>query len=68
VNINKQLRVNERIRVREVRLIDEEGHQGGIVQTRDALQRAKDVGMDLIEVAHCCTARLSYYGLWQVQI
>ena len=51
MNINKQLRVNERIRVREVRLIDEEGHQAGVVQTRDALQRARDNGMDLIEVA-----------------
>jgi translation initiation factor IF-3 len=50
-NINKQLRVNERIRVRDVRLIDEEGHQAGIVATRDALQRARDAGMDLIEVA-----------------
>ena len=51
VNINKLLRINERIRVREVRLIDEEGRQAGIVQTRDALQRAKDHEMDLIEVA-----------------
>lgn len=51
MNINKQLRINERIRVREVRLIDEEGHQAGIVQTRDALQRARDNGLDLIEVA-----------------
>lgn len=51
MNINKQLRVNERIRVREVRLVDEEGRQVGIVPTRDALQRARDVGMDLIEVA-----------------
>lgn len=51
MDINKQLRVNERIRVRDVRLIDEEGHQAGIVPTRDALQRAKDMGLDLIEVA-----------------
>lgn len=51
MNINKQLRINERIRVREVRLIDEEGHQAGIVQTRDALQQAKDNGLDLIEVS-----------------
>jgi translation initiation factor IF-3 len=43
--------VNERIRVREIRLIDDEGHQAGIVQTRDALQRAKEVGLDLIEVS-----------------
>jgi len=53
VNINKQLRVsiNERIRAREVRLIDANGAQVGIVQTRDALQMAKDAGLDLIEVA-----------------
>jgi len=51
VNINKQLRVNERIRVRDIRLIDENGHQAGIVPTRDALQRAKESGLDLIEVA-----------------
>lgn len=37
--------------MREVRLIDEEGHQAGIVPTRDALQRAKDNGYDLIEVS-----------------
>ncbi len=37
--------------MRDVRLIDEEGHQVGVVQTRDALQRAKDAGLDLIEVA-----------------
>lgn len=50
-NINKQFRVNERIRAREVRLIDAEGAQAGIVQFRDALQMAKDAGLDLIEVA-----------------
>ncbi|HEY3417598.1 MAG TPA: translation initiation factor IF-3, partial [Armatimonadota bacterium] len=49
--MNKQLRVNERIRVREVRLIDEEGHQAGVVQTRDALEQAKGAGLDLIEVS-----------------
>lgn len=43
--------MNERIRVRDVRLVDEDGHQAGVVATRDALQRAKDAGMDLIEVA-----------------
>jgi translation initiation factor IF-3 len=49
--INKQFRVNERIRAREVRLIDAEGKQAGVVQFRDALQMAKDAGLDLIEVA-----------------
>ena len=47
----KDLRINEQIRVREVRLIDEEGNQKGIVQTRDALDMAKEAGVDLVEVA-----------------
>jgi len=37
--------------VREVRLIDEDGTQHGVVQTRDALTRAKEQGLDLVEVA-----------------
>lgn len=43
------LRTNREIRVPEVRLIDENGEQVGIVKTSDALQRAKDAGLDLIE-------------------
>ncbi len=44
-------RVNERIRVREVRLIDENGTQVGIVPIQEALERAKQAGLDLVEVA-----------------
>jgi len=47
----KDLRINEQIRVREVRLIDEEGNQKGIVSTREALDMAKEAGVDLVEVA-----------------
>jgi len=43
--------VNERIRVREVRLIDGEGRQVGIVATIDALRMAQESEMDLVEVA-----------------
>lgn len=39
------------IRVREVRLIDEEGNQLGIVPTPEALRMAKDKGLDLVEVS-----------------
>lgn len=42
--------MNERIRVREVRLIDEEGNQVGIVPTRQALAQAKESGLDLFLV------------------
>ncbi len=43
--------MNERIRVREVRLIDQEGRQVGVVPTDDAYRMAVDAGMDLVEVA-----------------
>jgi translation initiation factor IF-3 len=46
-----QTRINERIRVSEVRLIDEEGAQVGIVPTEQALQQAADKDLDLVEVA-----------------
>ncbi len=44
-------RRNRRIRVNEVRLIDENGEQVGIVSTKDALERARRAGLDLVEVA-----------------
>ncbi len=51
-NQNKdEHRINERIRVPEVRLIDEIGTQVGVVPTREALQMARDRGLDLMEVS-----------------
>jgi len=47
----KKLRVNEAIRVREVRLIDAEGNQAGVVAIDQALQMAKDAALDLVEVS-----------------
>lgn len=48
---NKGLRINEQIRVREVRLIDDKGDQKGIVPTIEALKMAKEQELDLVEVA-----------------
>jgi translation initiation factor IF-3 len=44
-------RINERIRVPEVRLIDDEGAQVGILKTPDALKYAQERDLDLVEVA-----------------
>ena len=44
-------RINERIRVPEVRLIDETGQQVGIMRTQEALRQAQDRDLDLVEVA-----------------
>jgi translation initiation factor IF-3 len=51
-NQNKdEHRLNERIRVPQVRLIDEKGEQVGVVPTFEALQMARDRGLDLMEVS-----------------
>ena len=44
-------RINERIRVPEVRLIDDEGNQVGVLKTPDALAFAQERDLDLVEVA-----------------
>jgi translation initiation factor IF-3 len=44
-------RINDRIRVPEVRLIDDEGNQIGVLKTADALSFAQERDLDLVEVA-----------------
>jgi translation initiation factor IF-3 len=44
-------RINERIRVAEVRLIDEDGSLIGVIKTDDALRMAQERDLDLVEVA-----------------
>ena len=48
---NKGMRINGNIRVREVRLIDNEGNQKGIVPTLEALKMAREQELDLVEVS-----------------
>ncbi len=49
--IQRELRVNNRIRAREVRVIDENGKQIGVMHIRRALKIAQERGLDLVEVA-----------------
>lgn len=46
-----QTRINERIRVPEVRLIDDQGEQAGVMKIDDALKFAQERDLDLVEVA-----------------
>ena len=46
-----QTRINDRIRVPEVRLVGEDGKQIGVVKTSEALQYAQERDLDLVEVA-----------------
>jgi len=49
--LKRMIRANERIRVAEVRLIDQNGKQAGVMATKDALILAESAGLDLVEVA-----------------
>lgn len=62
--------MNERIRIREIRLIDEEGRQIGIIPTREAMEMARDRGLDLVEVAPNAVppvCRLMDYGKFRYE-
>jgi translation initiation factor IF-3 len=63
-------RINGEITAREVRLIDENGEQAGIVRTRDALDRAMAVALDLVEVsatANPPVCKIMDYGKFKYQ-
>ncbi|MCL6612452.1 MAG: translation initiation factor IF-3 [Peptococcaceae bacterium] len=49
--ISKDFRINEEIRVREVRLVDTDGNQLGIMPLREALRIAEERQLDLVEIA-----------------
>jgi translation initiation factor IF-3 len=62
--------VNERIRVREVRVIDDTGQQLGIMPPQQALTIAKQKGLDLVEIAATATppvCRIMDFGRYQYQ-
>lgn len=63
--------MNGRIRAREVRLIDQDGTNHGIVPLRDALERARLAGLDLVEVAPQAdppVARILDYGKFSYEL
>ncbi|MGY0398517.1 MAG: translation initiation factor IF-3 [Ostreibacterium sp.] len=47
----EETRINEKIEARNVRLIDEKGEQLGVVLIEDALQKAYDANLDLVEIS-----------------
>jgi translation initiation factor IF-3 len=63
--IARPLRVNDQIRIRQVRVIDDEGTQLGVMPTENALALARQKGLDLIEVSPTAVppvCRISDYG------
>ena len=49
--VSDRVRVNDRIRAREIRVIDEEGGQLGVMQPFEALRMARGKGLDLVEIS-----------------
>jgi len=65
LHIARPLRVNDQIRIRQVRVIDDEGTQLGVMPTENALALARQKGLDLIEVSPTAVppvCRISDYG------
>jgi translation initiation factor IF-3 len=62
--------VNEMIRIPQVRVVDEEGNQLGVMSTLNALQLAQERGFDLVEVAPMASppvTRLLDYGQFKYE-
>lgn len=69
-SLSKDLRINEMIRVPQVRVVDEEGTQMGVLPTHEALRVAQDRGFDLVEVAPLAAppvARFLDYGQFKYE-
>jgi translation initiation factor IF-3 len=69
-DIIKELRVNEKIKCKEVRLVGEKGEQLGIMPLYQARELAKKQGFDLVEVAAMAVppvCRLMDYGKFKYQ-
>src|SRR6516162_1295741 len=64
------IRTNERVRVREVRVIDDEGNQLGIMPPFEALKIAREKNLDLVEVSPTAqppVCRIMDYGKYLYQ-
>jgi translation initiation factor IF-3 len=64
------VRTNERIRVREIRVIDDSGQQLGIMPPQQALALARQKGLDLVEISASAVppvCRIMDFGKYQYQ-
>src|SRR5436190_11782114 len=69
--IDRNIRVNHRIRAREVRVIDDQNAQLGIMPPQQAIKIAEERGLDLVEVAPTAqppVCRIMDYGKYLYQM
>jgi len=65
------LRINRRIRIPEVRLVGEDGSQLGVFITSQALKRAEEAGLDLVEVSPMArppVCKIMDYGKYKYEL
>jgi len=68
---NKRIRVNEQIRVSDIRLIEEDGKQVGIIPVKEALKTAAERGLDLVEISSKSdppVCKIMDYGKYRYQM
>lgn len=66
--MNIRVRINHQIRVPEVRVITDSGENLGVLSVSDALKKAEEMGLDLIEIspnANPPVAKITDYGRFQ---
>ena len=66
----EELQINEEIRDKEVRLIDENGNQQGVVHSDVALRMAEEAGLDLVKISPQATppvCKLMDYGKFRFE-
>jgi len=68
--LNRFVRINNQIKSREVRVVDQTGESLGVMLTNDALKKAEEVGLDLIEISPMAKppiAKITDYGKFQYE-
>lgn len=66
----KRLRINDLIRISPIRLIDDNDEQVGVIDLDEAKRRARDAGLDLVEVSPMSkppVCKIMDYGKWKYQ-
>jgi translation initiation factor IF-3 len=69
--MDEQVRINDAIRVPEVRVIGKDGENIGIIPTRDAIRMAKEAGLDLVEASARAippVCRITDYGKYMYEL
>jgi translation initiation factor IF-3 len=65
-----RIRINERIRAREIRVVDDDGGQLGVMQPFEAVRLAKEKGLDLVEISPTAdppVCKITDYGKYLYQ-